>query len=363
MKKNYPSILLLSFCWLLHFLISSAIAQPTLQGYNNSRLIDQLTDDNGNWIVERVEAIRNIPLEHRAVMRFPGGTAARRYDIDCGGYDCRGKQYGGRNAVELFVELMQNIGGQVTIVLSVGAFDGLFWNLDDSPEAIARTMDKNRRLISAFVDAGIPIFSIELGNEEYLHIPKGNYRPPTWNYNFFQRLLGEPGRDARYREEVNAIYAKYVAAYERNVGLVDSFGLPAAIPMVSNEAHRHAVWNSMIRHIPTTFGVFHHYERDDRSKWQYHYDLFLEAIREQGRIPICTEWNSNHGDAGADNLGLAFSPFQGEYQSWFRTYSIRQQVPLIMLHRLNGNPATWSPPVRQNQVQPNIYTPYDWLIK
>jgi len=339
----------------------SAQAQ-TLHGYNSSRLMDQLTDSEGLTLLpDRVAAIKAIPAAERAVLRWPGGTVSTKYDIDCYGYDCKGsKRYGGKNAVDLFIELCKELGCKVTIVLSVGNYGNFFWEIQETPDAIAKLEAQNRALIERFIKAGVPIFCVEIGNEQYLHIPKGNYRPSNWNYNFLARLLGEPARDARYRQQVDDIYSLYVRAYERNAKLVAEYNLPAAIPMVSNEAHRNLVWNSMIAHIPAKYGVFHHYEKDDRSRWEYNYNLFLEAIRAQKRIPICTEWNSNHGDGGADNLNLAYTSFQREYQKWFRGYSVQQKVPLIMMHRLNGDPNTWIQQPNQRQVQPNIHTPYDW---
>lgn len=45
--------------------------------------MDQLTDNNCNILWDRVATIKKeVPMNMRAVMRFPGGTIARHYDID-----------------------------------------------------------------------------------------------------------------------------------------------------------------------------------------------------------------------------------------------------------------------------------------
>jgi hypothetical protein len=46
---------------------------------------------------------------------------------------------------------MKELGGQVTPVMSVGAWNTFFWNIDRSQEQV--WLDKNRRMIEKFIDA------------------------------------------------------------------------------------------------------------------------------------------------------------------------------------------------------------------
>jgi hypothetical protein len=345
---------------LLVFTLSFTQAQPTTFGYNNSRIIDQMTDDAGQWIPAHYKAIAAI----QAPMRFPGGTVSRYYSIDCGGYDCRGKQYSGVNAAYYMASYCRQTNTPIALVLNVGRIQPqseFFWDMCNTPECWAQQIDENRRMIQVFVDSGVQILFVELGNEEYLHRPRGNYRPANFRYNFIQRLLGEPNRDAAYRNQIDGIFAMYAEAYKRNKALVDSFGYKTAIPMVANEAAVFKQWNETIKNIRTDYGVFHHYETStDQRTWAASFDAFLLAIRAQKRVPICTEYNFNFGDNGANSLKPAFDGLMWRYQDWFRDYAARKGVPYVFLHRLNGNPATWQMPANERDVVPNQITPYDW---
>jgi hypothetical protein len=90
----------------------------TLHGYNSSRLMDQITDSEGLILLSgRVAAIKAIPEAERAVLRRPGGKVSTKYDNDCYSYDCKGsKRYGGKNAVNLFIELCKELGCKVSIL-------------------------------------------------------------------------------------------------------------------------------------------------------------------------------------------------------------------------------------------------------
>ncbi len=227
----------------------------------------------------------------------------------------------------------------VTLVLNKGAYNTFLWNVDRSQAAAY--LDKNKRLIEAFLQADVPIFAVELGNEEYLHVPKGSVLPENWNYSWLQRRLGIPQRDVRLRQEVIAIYRMYADIYHTHSELVRSFGLHAAIPMVNNSNEKWRLFNEAVRFVPAKYGVFHHYESKERGTWQSTIDSYLDAIEDQGRVPICTEWSAWFGDDGDMNLNLA-GQFRTDYLKWFPSYVGRTgRVPLIMRHRLNGDPKTW----------------------
>ncbi len=308
-----------------------------IQGDNNSRIIDQLTDSQGSIIFENWHAI--VRQSKTGAMRFPGGTLARDYTIDAAGYDNRGKLYNGKNVVGKFVQLVKEMGVPVTLVLNVGKYDTFYWQIDKSKAA--EYLDMNKRLIDTFLNAGVPIFCVELGNEEYLHVPKGSVLPTTWRYNAFQRMLGQPARDIKLRQEVTGYYEMYADIYHTHAELVSSFGLDAAVPMVNNTNEKWRLWNQAVLSVPAKYGVWHHYEDKDKSKWQGNIDSYIEAIQAQGRIPICTEWAAWFGDQGDQNKQLS-GQFRIDYNRFVPAYlKTRGDVPLILRHRLNGNPATW----------------------
>lgn len=323
------------FLFILFTLLFTNVSKSqTIYGYNVSRLIDQLTDTKGELIPSFVEAL--IALEEVEALRFPHGTASTRYDIDADGYDNTGRKKYGKNAVHLFIPVVKAMDVPVTLVLPVGSYNRFFWELDQSKAD--EWLDKNRRLIQMFIDSGVPIFAVELGNEQYLHVPKGNVVPPTWTYNFFQRLLGQPNRDAKLRDEVLGYYRMYAEIYKKHSILVDSFGLDAAIPMVNNSNYKWQMWNEIIKDVPAKYGVWHHYEDKPESQWQSTIDSYLQAIREQNRIPICTEYNAWFGDNGTEfNRQNSTNGFMDKYNSWLKKYATQQKVPLIMKHRLNGD--------------------------
>lgn len=320
----------------------------TIYGYNNSRIVDQLTTQQGDLIPERVQLLSTLGV---GAMRFPGGTIARDYHIDQPGYDGRGKLYRGKNVVELFIPVVKSMKVPVVLVLNVGSYNTFYWNIDQSKSE--EWLDKNKRLIQMFIDSGVPIFGVEVGNEEYLHVPKGQVLPPTWNYNFIQRLLGQPSKDARFRDEVLGYYRMYAEIYKKHVELIHSFGLDAIIPMVNNSNYKWQQWNEIVSSVPGKYGVWHYYEEKPESEWKKNVDSYIQSIRSQGRVPICTEYNAWFGDIGSEtNRENSENGFMNKYNTWFKNYVTSLGVPLIMKHRLNGDPSMRS--------GSSGSVPYDW---
>jgi hypothetical protein len=317
-------------------LLSLTAQGQTQFGYNNSRIVDQLTDERGELIPERVQSLVDLNIP---VMRFPGGTVARNYHIAHAGYDGRGKLYGGLNAVYRFIPVVKQMKASVVLVLNVGHYDTFFWNIN--PDSAGVILDRNRRLIQTFIDSGVPIWGVEVGNEEYLHIPKGAVLPPTWSYNFIQRLFGQPQRDARLREEVLGYYRMYSEIYKVHAELIDSFGLKAIVPMVNNSNFKWTQWNEAVKDVKAEYGVWHHYESNTNANtWQPTIDSYLSAIRAQGRKPVCTEFNWWFGDQGTELSRVAASDgTMNRYNSWLKSYAIRQKIELMLKHRINGDPA------------------------
>lgn len=329
------------------------------KGFNNSRIIDQLTDERGNIIQQHLQSIKNI---NPGVMRFPGGTVARRYSAFLPGYDGNGKLYGGNNVYPLMIELMKELKTEIVLVLSVGKYNTFYWEMDLSPKAIQETKEQNSLLIESFLKADIPIFCVELGNEEYFHVPKGNYRSADFRYNPIQRIIGDPERDRVFRENIDRIYDMYAECYRRNNELVKSFNLPASLPMISDKIPRNKSFIDRVRNIDTKYGTFHHYENNvDSGVWKSNVDEYISTIESASKVPICTEYNFWFGDAGNINLQRAFNQTQTNWLTWFENYCEVNKIPLIMKHRLNGNPLRWDRFTRESQCIPNTWTPYDWV--
>lgn len=322
-----------------------------IQGYNNSRIIDQMTDSKGSFIQSRFNSAVSAKSKVGA-MRFPGGTVARNYNINLAGYDGRGKLYGGQNVIDRYIQVIKSMGVPVTLVLNVGFYDTFFWKINKS--RANEMLDNNKRMIERFLINGIEIFCIELGNEEYLHVPKGNVVSPDTKYNSLQRLLGQPSKDARFRDEVLGYYRMYSEIYQTHSDLVASYGLDSAVPMVNNTNYKWAMFNEIIKPVSAKYGVWHHYESEDQSVWQTRVDSFINAIKEQNRIPISTEWSVWFGDQGNERINLSTNGFKESYESWYLNYiQSRGDVPLVMQHRLSGNPDFWVPG--------GGGTPYDWF--
>jgi hypothetical protein len=322
-------------------------------GFNNSRILDQATDANGNFIMSNVQAVRNL---RPGAMRYVGGTLSRWAHIDRIGYDDKGKTFGGRNSIYPFIEYMKMIGPDIPIclVMNVGDFNTFFWRLDTSASGISRTLDRGKRMIDLILKSGLNVYCVELGNEEYLHVPNGNVFPPTWNYNFLQRLLGQPGRDARFRDEILGYYRMYAEVYSRLSEMIKSeFGLKRAVPMVNNSNFKWIQFNEIISTVDAEYGVFHHYETDSNTfNWSPKIDSFVSAIKAQNRIPIATEINVWFGDQG--NEFRSNDSFLKDYQDWVIPYLKKSGVELTLLHRLNGDPSNWS--------KDSGSTPYDWIL-
>jgi hypothetical protein len=254
------------------------------------------------------------------------------------------------NAVHRFIPVVKAMDVPVILVLNVGHYDTFYWQINkDSSEVM---LDRNRRLIQTFIDNGVQIFAVEVGNEEYLHVPKGNVRPPTWNYNFLQKMVGQQKKDALFREEVLSYYRMYAQIYERHIALIDSFGLPAVVPMVNNSTYQWQQWNQAVSHLKAEYGVWHHYEQStDSNAWKPVIDNYLSAIRAQGRLPICTEYNFWFGDQGTEKSSRAATDgTMDRYNLFLESYARAQGVPVLLKHRLNGDPA----------MRAGAGVPYDW---
>ena len=57
-------------------------------------------------------------------------------------------------------------------------------------------------------------------------------------------------------------------------------------------------------------------------------------------MPISTEWAVKFGDQGNENLHLSKDGYKETFEKWFRSYSAYQKVPLIMQHRISGDPTS-----------------------
>ena len=100
-------------------------------------------------------------------------------------------------------------------------------------------------------------------------------------------------------------------------------------------------WNEAVKDVKAEYGVWHHYESNSNpNTWQPTIDSYLSAISAQGRKPICTEYNWWFGDQGTELSRVAASDgTMNRYNSWLKSYAIRQKVELMLKHRINGDPA------------------------
>lgn len=323
-----------------------------IKGYNNSRIMDQLTDQKGDIIKENLDAVVSLSGTKVQAMRFPGGTLARDYNITLAGYDGGGKLYGGKNVIDSYIDLIKRMDVPVTLVLNVGFYDTFYWKIITSRAAEMR--DNNRRMIDRFLKNGIKVFCVEVGNEEYIHVPKGQVLSPSISYSFIQRLLGQPSRDAKFRDEILGYYRMYADLYYKNSEIASEFGLDSAVPLTNATNYKWDQWNLIMKDVPGKYGVWHHYESGYRDGWRTTIDNYISAIKEQNRIPICTEWSTNFGDQGNQNLNLSNSGFKEEYEKWLPKYlEGSKEVPLIMKHRISGDPKKWDPS--------SGGVPYDWM--
>lgn len=323
-----------------------------IKGFNNSRIIDQITDQNGRIIQNNFNAVVSLAGNKIQAMRFPGGTLARDYNITLPGYDGRGKLYNGNNVIDIYIDLIKKMNVPVTLVLNVGFYDTFYWNIigSRSPEM----EDNNRRMIDKFLENGIEIFCVEVGNEEYLHVPKGQVLSSGIKYNAIQRLLKQPEKDAKFRDEILGYYRMYSDLYCKNSEIASEFGLDSGVPLTNASNYKWSQWNEIMKDVPGKYGIWHHYESGPRDSWRVIIDNYISSIKSQGRIPICTEWSTNFGDQGNQNINLSTSGFKEEYEKWLPSYvENTKEVPLIMKHRINGDPRRWNPSSES--------TPYDWL--
>ena len=92
--------------------------EPAL-GFNNTRLMDLLTDQSGRLIPEKVDVLKTIPENINKVARFPHGAAARTYDFDEPGYGdvTTGKRT--ENYIFEFIKLCKLFRWSVCVVFNV----------------------------------------------------------------------------------------------------------------------------------------------------------------------------------------------------------------------------------------------------
>lgn len=323
-KLLVPILLLLAACMQAQQLPKP---EPYL-GYNNTRLMDLITDPTGKMIPERIELLKSLPAKENKVARWPMGAGTRSYDFDKPGY---GDVNGGKrteNYVFEFIRLCKIMEWSVTIVFNVTPE-----YLDASQTAIWQ--DKNMRMLDEFVKAKIPILAVEVGgNESNMHCVlnglKGEYQEKP---NLVNKMLKT---NERFETEMQKYYSITLAYHKLVKSKYPHLKTAATFGSVFNARDRK--WNSIMAGLPTDMGVFHWYQENTDSKtWDKTFQQLIAPIVNSKKTPICTEYAWNFGPDSQKNSSLAGSPINDQYCNFFIGACKKYGVAIALRHRIAGS--------------------------
>lgn len=311
--------------FILAVMLSSVAAfSQTLSGFNQTHFANHVTDSKCKVVPALVHrVITEIPAERRQFCRFPGGTVANFYTIDMYGHtpaEAKNSKWQRAkiNPIVPFIEASKIIGWDVIPVINlVEIYNGKY--------TFDHGMELNLRMIKMFVDAGINVPYIELGNELNIWMNiKGN---SDYNRN-----------KAEYDREIQRYYELSVRANMLIKSIYPEIKTAAVSARFGYNA-RDNKWSSLFNYGDWDGIVIHHYEDSaDPKIWKERIAEMKQQADFAGKELLLTEVNVKLGpsvNSPAYRTNIK-QTWLRDYQSAIWDICKRLKVNVLGYHNISG---------------------------
>lgn len=303
----------------------------TLLGFNQTHLVNQVTDSKCRIIPEKVDKLKTIPTLFRSVMRWPGGSIAGDYHLGQLGHssaEAKNSKWK-RNNIDpmyVFIELSRMMKWKVLIVLNVE--DIYYKNLEGKYQEAEASMDRNVKMVSIFRSLNIPIAGVEIGNE----------------IQIYTKVQGEYNRNPKAFNEAIDKYFAITETLHMMIKQLDPDIKTGACYVTPNAAaanNRDLRWWDVFKDTSCDALIVHHYEEDtDEKNWLPKLQRMSDSIHNLGKEAWFTEgmWNfgpgTNHPKFAASMR--ATQTWQKYKDSWFLMVQ-EAGFDIATMHRISGN--------------------------
>lgn len=296
-------------------------------GFNQTHLANQLTDGKCNLIMDNIyRIIDEIEPKKRKFMRFPGGTVANEYNVDIYGHtlaeakSSKWQRYK-INPIIPFIQASKVIGWEIMPVINVT-------DIYNGKVTFEKGMEQNLRMIKMFLDAGLKVPYVEIGNE--LNIWMNISGSKDYNRN--------PSEYSREILKYFDISTKAHKAIKKEFPLIKTAGVSARNGLNARDNKWCSVfdkgeWNGII---------IHHYEdNEDATKWLPNITAMVEQAKANGKELLLTEMNWRLGPSVTSlaYINNASKPSVGMYQENVWQLCEKSGVDYMAYHRIHGTDA------------------------
>ena len=305
-------------------LYSVAAFSQTLAGFNQTHFANHVTDGKCKVVPSLVHrVIKEIPAERRQWCRFPGGTVANFWNVDMYGHtpaEAKSSKWQRFKISPIipFIEASKMIGWDVIPVINlVEIYNGTV--------SFDVGMNRNLRMIQMFLDAGINIPYVELGNE----------------LNIWMNIKGNSEyirNKAEYDREIQRYYELSVKA-DLIIHSVFPNIKTAAVSARYGLNARDNRWHTVFNGGGWEGIVMHHYEDSaDPKIWEYDIAEMKKQADYAGKELLLTEVNVKLGP------GVNSAAYRTNIkQTWLRDYQAaiwdickRLKVNVLGYHNISG---------------------------
>ena len=295
-----------------------------IYGFNQTHTINQLTNNKCKIIPSAVQRIINeIPSKRREVIRFPGGTVANEYNVNIFGHtlsEAKSSKWASFkiNPIEPFIEASKIIGWKVIPVLNIT-------DIYNDKISFDSGMDLNFKMLDMFLDAGIKVEHIELGNE----------------LNIWMRIKGNKDYNKNvdeYNREIEKYYDLSVRVYnsvKNRYPKIKIGGVSARDGMNARDNK----WCSLFDKGPWEAIIIHHYEDSgDKKDWESNIKKMVEQSKNNNKEIWITELNVRLGPSvtSAAYINNASQSWIQDYQNKIWDICEDIGVDLMCYHRITG---------------------------
>lgn len=299
----------------------------TLVGCNQTHLCNLVTDAKCKLIPEKVKKLQAIPSHLIEVMRFPGGDA----DYIPGQLGHSKKEAKSSkwqrckvDPMYVFIELSKIMKWKVLIVLNM---DTPFTKYSKD-EYFIEDIDANELMVKKFIQSGIPIAGVEIGNELQI------YTGVTGDYNKNSSAYNKAIDDYLFLTELMDTHIK---AIDKNI----KTGACYVTPQAAAANGRDRRWQQVFTKTSCNALIVHHYEENQsESIWLPKLKDMAEYIHLLGKEAWLTEnmWNFGPGtNSPKYSASMKIAPVWQKYKDNWSDRVTAAGFEIACMHRIAGN--------------------------